>query len=113
MRSAMVRQGVVNLLDNAIKYTPPKGAIRVVVRVLSSGEPAVEVKDDGPGIAAVHLERIFERFYRVDAGRSKESGGMGLGLAIARSVIAATGGRIEVESAEGHGAVFRVVLSAV
>ncbi len=110
---AMVRQGVVNLLDNAIKYTPPKGAIRVVVRVLSSGEPAVEVKDDGPGIGAVHLERIFERFYRVDADRSRHAGGMGLGLAIARSVIATTGGRIEVESAEGHGSVFRVVLPAV
>ncbi|WP_242333033.1 MULTISPECIES: cell wall metabolism sensor histidine kinase WalK [unclassified Anaeromyxobacter] len=110
---ALVRQGVVNLLDNAIKYTPQSGSIRVVVEVLPSGEPAVEVRDTGPGIAPAHLERIFERFYRVDADRARQAGGMGLGLAIARSVIAANGGRIEVESTEGDGSVFRMVLPAV
>ncbi len=109
----MVRRGVVNLVDNAIKYTPPRGTIRLTVKVLASGEPAVEVSDTGPGIAPVHQERIFERFYRVDADRSKQSGGTGLGLAIARSIAVANGGRIEVESVEGHGSVFRVVLPAV
>jgi heavy metal sensor kinase len=107
---AMVRRGLVNLVDNAIKYTPPGGAIRLTVRVLASGEAAVEVSDNGPGIAIVHQERVFERFYRVHADRSKHSGGTGLGLAIARSIVAANGGRIELESAEGRGSVFRVVL---
>ncbi|WP_242393956.1 heavy metal sensor histidine kinase [Anaeromyxobacter oryzisoli] len=107
---ALVRQAIVNLLDNAIQYTPPGGIIRVRARVLASGEPAVEVEDTGPGIAAAHLERIFERFYRVDADRSRRTGGAGLGLAIARSVVGATGGRIEVQSAEGRGSLFRIVL---
>jgi signal transduction histidine kinase len=107
---ALVRQGVVNVLDNAIKYTPPAGSIRVEVKLLPSGEPAVEVRDTGPGIAPAHLPRIFERFYRVDSDRSQRAGGMGLGLAIARSVIASSGGRVEVESAEGRGSVFRLVL---
>ena len=59
---ALLRQGVVNLVDNAIKYTQRKGNIRVAVRLLGSGEAAIEVKDDGPGIARIHHERIFERF---------------------------------------------------
>ncbi len=109
---ALVRQAFVNLLDNAIKYTPPSGTIGVVVEVLPSGEPAIEVRDSGPGIAPEHLALIFERFYRVDAERSRQTGGLGLGLAIARSVIAASGGRIEVESAPGNGSVFRMVLPA-
>lgn len=110
--AALVRQGVVNLLDNAIKYTPPRGAIRVAVRALASGEAAVEVRDTGPGIAQVHLERIFERFYRVAPDRARRTGGLGLGLAIARSVAAANGGRLEVESVEGEGSLFRLVLPA-
>ncbi len=68
------------------------------------------MKDDGPGIASVHHERIFERFYRVDAGRSRSAGGIGLGLAIARSAVEANGGRIQVESEEGRGSIFRVLL---
>ncbi len=107
---ALLRQGLVNLLDNAIKYTPRKGTIHVTARVLPSGEAAIEVADDGPGVAPIHHERIFERFYRVDAGRSRSAGGMGLGLAIARSVVEANGGRIEIESEEGRGSIFRVLL---
>ncbi len=107
---ALLRQGVVNLLDNAIKYTPRKGTIHVSAQVLPSGEAAIEVTDDGPGIAPIHHECIFERFHRVDAGRSRSAGGMGLGLAIARSAVEANGGRIEVESEEGRGSVFRVLL---
>jgi heavy metal sensor kinase len=109
---ALLRQGIVNLVDNAIKYTPRKGTIRVAVKVLRPGEAAIEVSDDGPGIARVHQERIFERFYRVDSGRSRGAGGLGLGLAIARSTVEANGGRIEVESEEGRGSVFRVLLPA-
>jgi heavy metal sensor kinase len=107
---ALLRQGLVNLVDNAIKYTPPKGTIQVGVKVLLSGEAAVEVRDDGPGISRIHHERIFERFYRVDAGRARNDGGVGLGLAIARSTVEASGGRIELESEEGRGSIFRVVL---
>ncbi len=107
---ALLRQGVVNLVDNAIKYTQRNGNIRVAVRMLRSGEAAIEVKDDGPGIARIHHERIFERFYRVDSGRSRSDGGLGLGLAIARSTVEANGGRVEVESEEGRGSVFRVLL---
>jgi len=109
---ALLRQGVVNLLDNAIKYTPARGEIRVSVRTLPSGEAAIEVKDSGPGIAEVHHRRIFDRFYRLDGARSRSSGGMGLGLAITRWTVEANGGRVEVESEEGRGSLFRVVLPA-
>jgi len=110
---ALLRQGIDNLVDNAIKYTPPRGRIDVSVKVLPSGEAAIEVKDTGPGIAADQRERIFERFYRLDPGRSRSSGGMGLGLAIARSTAEANQGRIELESEVGLGSVFRIVLPAV
>ena len=107
---AILRQGLVNLVDNAIKYTPAKGSIEVDVAHGSSGEVVVEVRDTGPGIPAQHQERVFERFYRVDAARARESGGMGLGLAIARWAVEANGGRIELESEEGQGSVFRMIL---
>src|SRR5262249_28220049 len=106
---AMLRLALMNLLHNAIKYTPVKGEIRVHVNALQ-GSPAIEVRDTGPGIPAAHRERIFERFYRVDAGRSSEAGGVGLGLAIARWAIEANCGRIELEGDEGKGSLFRVVL---
>ncbi|HWE22902.1 MAG TPA: ATP-binding protein [Myxococcales bacterium] len=108
---ALLRQGIVNLVDNAIKYTPSRGAIHVGIKLLPTGDAAIEVKDSGPGIARAHQERIFERFYRVEAARSKSSGGMGLGLAITRWAVEANGGRIELESQEGRGSLFRVVLS--
>jgi heavy metal sensor kinase len=108
----VLRQGITNLVYNAIKYTPEKGAIRVTVRSDASGEARIEVQDTGPGIPAAHRERIFERFYRVDDARSRETGGSGLGLAIARWAVEANGGRVEVESDDGRGALFRVVLPA-
>src|SRR5262245_16259452 len=111
--AGVLRQGVTNLLYNAIKYTPNKGEIRVVVTRTASGDGSIEVHDTGPGIAAAHRERIFERFYRVDDARSQETGGTGLGLAIARWAVEANGGRIEVESDEGHGSLFRIVLPRV
>jgi signal transduction histidine kinase len=67
----------------------------------------------GPGIAPAHHEKIFERFYRVDAGRSSDIGGLGLGLAIARWAVEANGGRIELESEEGKGSLFRIVLPTI
>ncbi|TMB28957.1 MAG: HAMP domain-containing protein [Deltaproteobacteria bacterium] len=110
---ALLRQAILNLVDNAIKYTPPGGEIHVGVRRLASAEAAIEVKDDGPGIAPLHRDRIFERFYRVDSARSRAGGGLGLGLALARLTVEAAGGRIEVESEEGHGSLFRILLPAV
>jgi heavy metal sensor kinase len=107
---AIVRLGLMNLLHNAIKYTPPGGAIDVRARATASGHSAIEVQDTGPGIPAAHHERIFERFYRADPGRARESGGAGLGLAIAHWAVAANSGRIELESEESKGSLFRIVL---
>ena len=108
----LLRQAVTNLVFNAIKYTPKSGAIRVVVRAVAD-EALVEVCDTGPGIPAAHHPRIFDRFYRVDGARSRETGGVGLGLAIARWAAEANGGRIEVESEESQGALFRVALPRI
>ena len=106
----MLRQGIMNMLHNAIKYTPREGSIRLSVKAASAAEAAIEIQDAGPGIAAQHRERIFDRFYRVDEGRSRDSGGVGLGLAIARCAIETNGGRIELESEAGKGSLFRIVL---
>jgi heavy metal sensor kinase len=105
----VLRQAVINLVDNAIKYTPESGSVRVVVRDLPRG-PTLEVIDTGPGIAAEHQERIFDRFYRVDKARARELGGTGLGLAIARWAVEAHGGCLELESQEGRGSIFRITL---
>ena len=110
---AILRLGLINVLDNAIKYTPRRGTIRVEVRETPSGEAAIEVEDTGLGISAVHQGRIFERFYRVDEGRSREAGGTGLGLATARWAVEVNGGRIELESEEGKGSLFRIRLPMV
>jgi heavy metal sensor kinase len=110
---AILRLGLINVLDNAIKYTPFRGTIRVGVRETPSSETAIEVEDTGLGISAVHQGRIFERFYRVDQGRSREAGGTGLGLATARWAVEVNGGRIELESEEGKGSLFRIVLPRV
>ena len=92
-----LHQVFVNLLDNAIKYTPAGGCVRVSA-VAKAGNVEVCVTDNGPGIAAEHLPRIFERFYRVDKARSRELGGTGLGLAIVKHIIQAHGGKAWVES---------------
>jgi heavy metal sensor kinase len=110
---AILRLGLMNLLHNAIKYTPNGGAIHVRAAATASGQPSIEVQDTGPGIPAAHQERIFERFYRADPGRAGESGGAGLGLAIARWAVAANGGRIELESEESKGSLFRIVLPSI
>jgi signal transduction histidine kinase len=94
-----------NLVDNAIQYTPPGGRIRVSARV-NSNEVVIEVADTGIGIPLIDQERIFERFYRVDAARSREAGGTGLGLSIAKHIIDAHNGRLWVESTVGEGSRF-------
>jgi two-component system phosphate regulon sensor histidine kinase PhoR len=101
-----------NLLDNALQYTPSGGQIEVKAR--ANGHNIVfTVTDTGIGIPESDLERIFERFYRVDAARSREAGGTGLGLAIARHIVDAHGGRIWVESAVGQGSRFHFSIPSV
>ena len=102
-------QACANLLDNAIKYTPSGG--RIWLRLSVSGASALlEVRDTGIGIGPEHLERIFERFYRVDQARSRELGGTGLGLAIVKHVVLSHGGTVQVESQAGVGSTFTIEL---
>lgn len=103
---------VANLVDNAIKYSEPGGEVRISVQ---AGGPGVElsVSDQGVGIPARDMERIFERFYRVDRARARSTGGTGLGLSIVRHVVANHGGDVRVESVEGAGSTFVLGLPAV
>ena len=98
-----------NLLENALKYAKTGKRIQVSARPLAS-EVQFTIQDFGPGIASEHLDRIFERFYRVDKARSRESGGTGLGLAIVKHIVQAHGGRIWAESELGNGASFHFTL---
>lgn len=102
-----LEQILVNLLDNAVKYAGEGARVTVAVRV-EDGRVAISVADNGPGIAPQHLGRIFERFYRVDAGRSRDLGGTGLGLAIVKHLVELMGGSVDVESALGRGTKFTV-----
>jgi len=101
-----------NLIENALKYGREGKRIRVGARELAS-EVQFTVQDFGPGISSEHLERIFERFYRVDKARSRESGGTGLGLAIVKHIVQAHGGRIWAESELGSGVSFHFTLPLV
>lgn len=104
-----IEQALVNLVDNAIKYTPGGG--QVTVEALAVGRSVyVSVRDTGIGIAQEHLPRLWERFYRVDKARSRESGGTGLGLSIVKNIVEAHSGHVEVDSRTGEGSVFTVQL---
>ncbi|MBI2516398.1 MAG: histidine kinase [Opitutae bacterium] len=100
---AKLTQVFSNLLDNALKYTPAGSRIELAGRVLETGEVEIAVRDNGPGIPAEDLPHIFERFYRVEKGRSRESGGTGLGLSIVKHIVQMHGGRVWAESAPGQG----------
>lgn len=102
-------QVLTNLLDNAIKFTPEDGQIEVTWRS-ENGEVEVTVADSGPGIAAVDLPFVFERFYKADRARAAVPGGSGLGLTITRHIVEAHGGRIRVTSAPGEGTTFAFTL---
>ena len=107
-----LRQILSNLVDNGIKYGRKGGVLTVSARALAGGLVEVGVKDDGPGIPRDALERVFERFYRVDKARSREQGGTGLGLAIVKHAVQAHGGEVRVESEPGQGTVFYFTLPA-
>jgi signal transduction histidine kinase len=104
-----LRQIVHNVLANALRHTPAGERVRVRV-ARAGGDATVSVIDRGPGIAARDLDRIFERFYRVDEARGRERGGAGLGLAIVRQLVELHGGRVWADSVEGEGATFTFTL---
>ncbi|MCP3802711.1 HAMP domain-containing histidine kinase [Allokutzneria sp. A3M-2-11 16] len=125
---ARLRQVVTNLVINAIAHTPPGSPVRVTVRYRPVEEPArtvawsgsdlpvaaayalVEVADNGAGIDAEHAQRVFDRFYRADAARTRARGGSGLGLAISAAIVSAHNGRIELDTEPGRGTTTRIVL---
>jgi len=102
-----------NLLDNAIKYSPEKSEIRVYSRVLEDGRVEFSVEDHGPGISAEAQSRVFERFFRVDASRSRAMGGTGLGLSIVKHLAEKMKGEVSLKSEEGKGSTFSLILSGV
>jgi two-component system phosphate regulon sensor histidine kinase PhoR len=104
-----LEQVLCNLIDNAIKYSPAGAAVSVGAEV-EGRHLRVAVRDTGPGIAAQHLPRLFERFYRVDPGRSRDLGGTGLGLSIVKHLVEAMGGSVRVESQVGAGSCFSFTL---
>lgn len=105
----LIQRAVTNLVDNAIKYSTAHTAIEVSARLVPEGL-TLAVRDHGPGIAAEHRERIFERFYRVDKSRSRKLGGTGLGLSIVRHAADMHGGTVSVQSVLGEGCVFTLML---
>jgi two-component system phosphate regulon sensor histidine kinase PhoR len=106
-----LEQVLLNLLDNAIKYTPEGGIVELSGE-REPGQTLLSVRDSGLGIDPKHLPRLFERFYRVDRGRSREMGGTGLGLSIVRHLVQAMDGDVRVSSQLGAGSTFTVVLPA-
>jgi heavy metal sensor kinase len=107
-----LHRALANLIENAIEFTPPGGEV-TVSSWRNGAEVGVTVSDSGPGIPEASRERVFDRFYRVDPSRSRQSGGSGLGLAICYEIAAAHGGRIWLDSEEDHGSSFSIALPAI
>lgn len=105
INAPLLEQAVTNLIDNAVKYSEAGAAVRIAASH-EGNEVLIRVQDQGCGIEAVHLPRLFERFYRVDRARSRELGGTGLGLAIVKHIVAAHRGSVRVESTVGQGSTF-------
>jgi two-component system phosphate regulon sensor histidine kinase PhoR len=113
-----LEQVLSNLVENAVKYCPVGSTVTIKALPDASGKGdggsiRVLVSDNGPGIDPKHIPRLFERFYRVDAGRSRDVGGTGLGLSIVKHLVEAMGGSVTVESKVGRGSTFTVTLPAV
>ena len=104
-----LKQCMINLISNALAYTPGGGHIAVEYR-MREGHVEIKVRDDGPGIPEEDISHLFERFYRVDKSRSKKTGGMGIGLAITKAIVKMHGGEISAENQNGQGAVFTINL---
>jgi two-component system sensor histidine kinase BaeS len=110
MGSALhLRRAVLNLLDNAIRYSPPAATVSLSVSGMD-GRALMVVRDDGCGIAAADMPHVFEPFYRADPARARDTGGTGLGLAIADQIVRAHGGAIAAASTPGSGSIFTVSL---
>jgi two-component system phosphate regulon sensor histidine kinase PhoR len=107
-----LRSAFGNLVSNAVRYTPAGGRIELHWQQDSNGEAVFTVVDNGIGIDAQHISRLTERFYRVDRGRSRETGGTGLGLAIVKHVLERHGGRLQIDSKAGVGSRFAARLPA-
>ncbi len=107
-----LEQILTNLVDNALKYSPPGASVTVRAREEGGHHLRISVADTGPGIEAKHLPRLFERFYRVDTGRSRELGGTGLGLSIVKHLVEALGGTLSVDSVVGEGSTFHFTVPA-
>ena len=108
---ALLRQAIINVLHNAVKYSPVGGTVFISVGALAPERAMIQIRDSGPGIPREHRTKIFDRFYRVDAGRARDTGGAGLGLAIANWAVTAQGGQIRVEDG-GEGAIFTLELQS-
>ena len=106
-----LQQVLFNLVDNAIKYGRPEGVVVIGGRQVDAGNAEMWVQDDGPGIPPEAIERVFERFYRVDKARSRDQGGTGLGLAIVKHIVQSHGGEVRVQSELGKGSTFHFTLA--
>jgi len=106
----ILRQAIVNLLDNAIKYSPKASRISIRLARGTDNQATVDIADQGPGIPSEHQPYVFDRFYSVDKARTREWGGAGLGLSIARWAVQAHEGELTLRSEQGQGAIFRIWL---
>ncbi|MFC4615436.1 sensor histidine kinase [Cellulomonas algicola] len=107
-----LQQVVANLVGNVVQHTPPGTPVELAVGTAPDGQAVLEVRDHGPGIDPEHAARVFERFYRVDASRGRDSGGAGLGMAIVAAIVTAHGGTVGLAETDGGGTTVRVVLPA-
>ncbi|OIQ82167.1 putative sensor histidine kinase TcrY [mine drainage metagenome] len=107
---ARLRQVLANLIGNVVQHTPPGTPVEIGLGLIDDENAVVEVRDHGPGISPEHAARVFERFYRVDASRTRDSGGAGLGMAIVEAIVTSHQGRVELLTTPGGGTTVRVTL---